>query len=50
MNPNLATESKPQLSEQTAGDDVGKPSASEPEDGLKVLHAKIDQLTLENDF
>jgi len=27
----------------------GKPSANEPEVDLKVLHVRIDQLTLEND-
>jgi transposase-like protein len=50
VHPNQITEWKPQLSERTAGDVFGKTSASEPEEGLKLLHAKIGQLTLENIF
>ena len=48
-HPNQITEWKQQLSERAAVV-FGKPSTSEPEVDLKVLHAKIGQLTLENDL
>ncbi len=49
VHPNQITEWKRQLQEQAADvfDKVGK---SEPTVDLKALHAKIGQLTLENDF
>jgi transposase len=51
VHPNQISEWKQQLQE-SAGDVFGGPThakkAAEPD--LKVLHAKIGQLTLENDF
>ena len=49
VHPNQITDWKRQLQEQAVGvfDKVGK---SEPAVDLKALHAKIGQLTLENDF
>ena len=49
VHPNQITQWKRQLSEQAAGVfESGKPAAA-PVD-VKTLHAKIGQLTLENDF
>jgi transposase-like protein len=49
VHPNQITEWKRQLSERTA-DVFGGIAMNEPPVDLKVLHAKIGQLTLENDF
>ena len=49
VHPNQITEWRRQLSEPSA-DVFGKSAGSEPPVDLKVLHAKIGQLTLENDF
>ncbi len=49
VHPNQITEWKRQLSERAAAV-FGKSAESEPALDLKVLHAKIGQLTLENDF
>ncbi len=49
VHPNQITEWKRQLSERAA-DVFGKPSGGESPVDLKALHAKIGQLTLENDF
>ena len=49
VHPNQITEWKRQLEEQAA-DVFDKGGKSEPTVDLKVLHAKIGQLTLENDF
>ena len=48
VHPKQITEWKRQLSERAA-DVFGGTAVAEPVD-LKVLHAKIGQLTLENDF
>jgi transposase-like protein len=51
VHPNQITEWKRQLQERAA--DVfgpGGTASSEPQVDLKELHAKIGQLTLENDF
>ena len=51
LHPNQITEWKRQLQERAA--DVfgaGGTASSEPQVDLKELHAKIGQLTLENDF
>ena len=49
VHPNQITEWKRQLSQRAAAV-FGKSAESEPAVDLKVLHAKIGQLTLENDF
>jgi len=49
VHPNQITEWKRQLQEQAA-DVFDKGGKSEPSVDLKALHAKIGQLTLENDF
>lgn len=50
VHPNQITEWKRQLSERAVDVFGGGASATEPPVDLKVLHAKIGQLTLENDF
>ena len=50
VHPNQITEWKRQLSERAADLFVGGVAPAEPPIDLKVLHAKIGQLTLENDF
>ena len=49
VHPNQITDWKRQLQEQAA-DVFDKGAKSEPTVDLKALHAKIGQLTLENDF
>ena len=49
VHPNQITEWRRQLSEPSA-DVFGKSAGSEPPVDLKVRHAKIGQLTLENVF
>ncbi len=50
VHPNHITEWKRQLSERAVDVFGGGGTAAEPPVDLKVLHAKIGQLTLENDF
>jgi len=50
VHPNQITDWKRQLSERAADLFVGGAAPAEPPIDLKVLHAKIGQLTLENDF
>lgn len=49
VHPNQITEWKRQLSDR-AVEAFGGATVTEPPVDLKVLHAKIGQLTLENDF
>ena len=50
VHPNQITEWKRQLSERAADLFRGGAAPAEPPVDLKALHAKIGQLTLENDF
>jgi transposase len=50
VHPNQITEWKRQLSERAADVFGGADHPAEPPVDLKALHAKIGQLTLENDF
>jgi transposase len=49
VHPNQITEWKWQLSERAADLFAGETAPAEPSVDLKALHAKIGQLTLEND-
>ena len=50
MHPNQVTEWRRQLMERAAGAFGASVAADAPPVDLKELHAKIGQLTLENDF
>ena len=50
VHPNQITDWKGQLLERAAGVFGGGEAAIEPKVDVKELHAKIGQLTLENDF
>ncbi len=50
VHPNQITEWKRQLSERAADVFGGTSNPEQPPVDLKALHAKIGQLTLENDF
>jgi len=50
VHPNQIAEWKRQLSERAADVFGGGGASAEPPVDLKTLHAKIGQLTLENDF
>jgi len=50
VHPNQISEWKQQLQESAADVFGGTAKAKQAEPDLKVLHAKIGQLTLENDF
>ncbi len=50
VHPNQITEWKRQMQERAADVFSGGGSPAEPPVDLKALHAKIGQLTLENDF
>ena len=50
VHPNQVTEWRRQLMERAAGAFGGSVAAVTPPVDLKELHAKIGQLTLENDF
>ena len=50
VHPNQVTEWRRQLIERAAGAFGGAAASQAPTVDLKALHAKIGQLTLENDF
>jgi len=50
VHPNQVTEWRRQLVDRAAGVFGAMPVAAEPSVDIKTLHAKIGQLTLENDF
>ncbi|OTP69082.1 Mobile element protein [Caballeronia sordidicola] len=51
IHPNQVTDWKKQLQEQAVGVfESGRATATAPPVDVKVLHAKIGQLALENDF
>ena len=50
VHPNQISEWKQQLQESAANVFGGPPKAKTAEPDLKVLHAKIGQLAMENDF
>ena len=50
VHPNLITQWRARLLESAADVFGGEPSAPEPAVDVKVLHAKIGELTLANDF
>jgi len=50
VHPNQVTEWRRQLLERAADVFGGSSASAEPPVDLKALHAKIGQLTLENDF
>jgi transposase-like protein len=50
VHPNQVTEWRRQLLDRAAGVFGAPPVAAEPSVDIKTLHAKIGQLTLENDF
>lgn len=50
VHPNQITKWKRQLSTRAADVFGGGSAVAEPSVDLKVLHTKIDQLTLKNDF
>ena len=50
VHPNQISDGKQQLQESAADVFGGPPKSKAAEPDIKVLHAKIGQLTLENDF
>ena len=50
VHPNQVSDWKQQLQESAADLFDGQPKTKTAEPDLKILHAKIGQLTLENDF